>query len=372
MMKSKPDTPIMKPSGSRPEPNPSADRLSSERGMALVMVLGFVALFAVLASMVVASTRVTNITSKVNTDRSNARYAAESTLAYTMWMVVDERRKFSGTRILGRLPPPDQLEAPSWTADGAEHTPDISPGMSVSVKIYDAVRGLDISGRNPGDRLLRDLVGIRNTVNLSDEDLTEREEAIVHVADVLNDYVDADRLTRLNGMEDDGYMDIGLEHFPRNGYLRMSEEIYWIAKIEGLLPSGDGKNVHAVMPENTFRVITPPRMATAPNPKPSFFSSTPAMIQSAAKLTDEELEDVLKAREAWLTDSIPLAESIPALYSRVSGAMSIRESGIYTFDVRVRAHGSGGGRRIIATIDLRTMSAAGRPPILSWWHIRIE
>ena len=62
--------------------------------MALVIVLGSAALFAVLAAMMITSAQTSRIVTKVNTERSQMKYAAESALAYGQWMIMSDRRRF--------------------------------------------------------------------------------------------------------------------------------------------------------------------------------------------------------------------------------------------------------------------------------------
>ena len=57
----------------------------ANRGIALIIVLGMVFLYALFASMMVIAGRISTISERVHTRRTEAKYAAESATAMAMW-----------------------------------------------------------------------------------------------------------------------------------------------------------------------------------------------------------------------------------------------------------------------------------------------
>ena len=113
--------------------------LHDDNGLALIIVLGVVVLFSILASMLIFSTKIVGISSKVNTDRSRLKYTAESATALSQWLVMN----YNFNNNDADLGIDDDEER--WYADGQHHRLKMFEGLQASVKIYDVNRGWNIS-----------------------------------------------------------------------------------------------------------------------------------------------------------------------------------------------------------------------------------
>ncbi|MDP7396533.1 MAG: hypothetical protein QF541_06675, partial [Lentisphaeria bacterium] len=121
----------------------SRNRRCRDHGMALVIVLGSAALFAVLAAMMIASAQTSRIVTKVNTERSQMKYAAESALAYGQWMIMSDRRRFPNRRLGFRDIQREAVDTESWMGDGKPHDVWVTDGILAHVRVLDAARGWD-------------------------------------------------------------------------------------------------------------------------------------------------------------------------------------------------------------------------------------
>jgi hypothetical protein len=330
--------------------------------VALIVVLGFIALFAVVTTMMVTSSKTSQRNSKVLADRSEAKYAAESALAYSTWMLICDRRKFPSNRILGqqnlqRDPLVDDFDP--WMADGQLHSLAMENDVVAEVRIFDANSGMDVSVPNSGTRM-RQTTAART---LDDEELRETLDVFY---DALDDYLDTDSNRRLNGFEAEDYQaEFNLYGFPRNRPMRFREEAYWLPNVGFVAPKLDDSEM-TILPEDAFRLIPPGRMRFPT--KPSFFSSSAGMLQQIAQLDGEETQIALQARRAWHNEQIPIQEGLGDIYGKVAGRMSMVETGIYTIEVSAGRPDSETTRRIVHTLDLRTLRTIREPPFLMLWQ----
>ncbi len=330
-----------------------------EDGIALIVVLGMTALFTFVATMCIVAASTSRVTSKVDVLRQKGRYAAESSRAYLQWMIISDRAARPRNRNLGQpmLTEADEVQVNIWAADGKPYTLPLGQDVQIQFRILDANRGWNIAGRQPGERLRRDL-GL--TAPAEDEEASAAEYFI----DAIDDYVDADDLVRLHGMEKADYEARGLRGFPRNAPLLFAEEAYWLPNVDYLAPALQQAMVGRPVPEDLLRVI-PPQGASFPG-KPSFFSSSPEMIQSTVGLDMEELEKVLTARREWYELGIPIRDGLDDLYARISAQMSFAESGIYTLEI-VAAYANGEvSRRVLTTMDLARLPRGVKPTFTIW------
>lgn len=334
------------------------------KGIALLVVLGAIVLFASLTGMLVALTHATNVCSRVTSDRARGRQIAETALADALWFALSQqssgalregvrRRSFTSTE------PTD--EEPVWLPDGRPYSLKYG-NFTVEFRIFDANRGFDIAGVNPGVRL-------RQRFQSSVGPDTELDPELDSFFDVLDDYVDGDDLTRLLGLERRDYEHDGLERFPRNGVVKFREEAYWLGGIERLFGSMQPK-LGQPLPPDAIRII-PPVRARFPS-KPSFFSSSPEMIRVTAQLTPDELDQALSARDLYYRDQIPVQESLGGLYSKIGMRMSMGASTIYSIAVRVVNHSGDVGRESIATMDTRRLFSTEQPPYIIYWQHQVN
>jgi hypothetical protein len=338
-------------------------RRRRQRGIALIIVLGMVVLFFLVAGICLTAGKTARITGKVDTERNRARYAAESMLAYVQWMVIKDRAA-NPNRQLGLTtvsPDGETLEANPWAADGRPYELPIGDATTVQFRVYDANRGFVLSGARPS-RELRNKLGL-NTPADENAEYTDLDLFL----DALTDYIDSDDLVSLHGRESADYeREEDLELFPRNAPLTYIEEAYWLPHLEALLPElarlGDEP-----APEHLLRIIPPPGAGAFPA-KPSFFSSPPATILALTGITTDELALVLQARQAWYDQQLPIREGLGDLFTVINREFDFSESGFYTFDVVVRTSNGDISRRVTCTMELGRMPRGGTLPVFQLWR----
>jgi hypothetical protein len=321
-------------------------------GMALVVVLGAVSLFAVLAAMMITSSQTAKLITVVNIERSQMKYAAESALAYGQWMVMSDRRRFPNRRLGARDIQREAEDVESWMADGKSHFVWVTDDILAEVQVKDAAQGWDFSS----------LQAVRQTkttfMRTLDEHDDERREQLEIFFDILEDYLDPNDQQRLNGMEEAEYEGLGIYDFPRNDSLSLREEVYWLPHIETLIPGlGDG----ALPPQDLVRIVPPPNVRKFTG-KPALFSSSSEVIRTAANLDSLELSNVRACIQEWYANKTPLNECLdPQTYQKVSSAMSLQAMGVYTFHVKAGYENGDVTRSMVATIDLRKLPAKSLP-----------
>ncbi|MBT7162648.1 MAG: hypothetical protein HN849_26200 [Victivallales bacterium] len=304
--------------------------IDRQRGMALVAVLGVLAVAGVMIAHLAMLGAVIQRESVVASERSQLKYVAESAAGGAIWSYLVDRRLFTN-RSLGQVDVARETsELETWMLDGRRHGGD--EGTTVRVALTDAAAGIDLSGRDPGSDL-------RDRLDPDDE---EENEIVQDFLGVAADYADANDLQRpVNGKERDDYESEGWVNFPRNGPLQFREEAYWLA--------GWREALHG-----RVRIIPPRgiRVRRGRRQKPSFFSSSPTLIQRVLRLDDGTLATVLSARQAWRQGLTPLADSLDAdLLGRISASFTLSESGIATVEALAESHIAGISRRIRVTLN---------------------
>jgi len=278
-----------------------------QKGMAIVMVLGVLAVALLMVVHIMTVCEVVSKDALVSSTRSELRYQAESGADHAFWMHLTDRRLFP-SRKLGvddesRI---SNTDFEPWMADRRAHS------------LFDANCQAYI---NTIEKTVR--IDKPDTFKqyISPED-TDALETVNDFLDVLTDYTDTNSLTMLNGKESDDYAQEGLASMPRDDAMQFMQEIYWL----------DGW-MQAVNAEVT---IIPPagKSLSATTSKPSFFSASASEIQTILDITDGELETIMDARDKWMADSIPIADSLPAdLAANIMSNFNFSESNIAEFVV---------------------------------------
>ena len=335
----------------------SRNRRCRDHGMALVIVLGSAALFAVLAAMMITSAQTSRIVTKVNTERSQMKYAAESALAYGQWMIMSDRRRFPNRRLGFRDIQREAVDTESWMADGKRHDVWVTDGILAHVRVLDAARGWDFSTPKAARQTRQSF-----TATIGDDE--ERRDQLDAFFDVLEDYLDGNDEPRELGMERDEYSAFGLEEFPRNDRLSLREEIYWLPNIELLIPRRD--NEMEVLPQDLVRIV-PPRNVGNFTGKPNVFSSSEAVIRTAAGIDGDEMVQLQECIQSWYEVQTPLEECLYLeLFNKLNTRMSLRAFGVYTIEVRAGYNNGDITRRMVATLDLRNLP---KDHVLYWQKI---
>ena len=280
-------------------------RKRRERGVALVTVMALIASIGVLVASAVAISQYSAAETDTFASLQRSALEAESAANRTLCLLLADRAKNADRRLGAET----DGTAERFLADGTEHT--VTAGeRTVSVRIFDAVAGLDLAGRNPARQLT-------NPKLAKDE---PREELIAR----LEDYADSDDLAKPGGMESQHYRSAGVPVLPRNRPLQFREELLWLPGAGKLyLPSENG-----VL--DAIRLI-PPEKLRALTGRPNLYATPAAVIAERCTLTAEESEQLRNALELWRKKRLPLAESLPpSLAGKLEMNFSTRESGAYT------------------------------------------
>ncbi len=299
-----------------------------DRGMALLIVIGFLAVVTLMVSHVATVTMVGAREARILVLRREMRFAAESAAARAYWLFLCDRRTFPADHSNLMAEPAPRLlgeRVDSWRANGRVHKLE-NGSFSVEVVLRDADTGLDLSGTNP-------VADLRRMSQPNDE---EQMKALNRVYDELMDYVDADDFQRLYGRERDEYEADGLFLMPRNGPLQLREEALWLQDFRRhFLKDAAPDELRGL---RMIRVIPPPGQRFPKSVKPSLFSSDPLFIRQFLGLPDDQLLQILESRNKYVADGVSVADSLPPeLYSQLMSKFSVQESGVAIFEVTVFA-----------------------------------
>ncbi|MPM64081.1 hypothetical protein SDC9_110967 [bioreactor metagenome] len=281
-----------------------------ESGIALITVLALMATLGVLAASAVAISSYAAAETDTFTSLQRSILEAESVANRTLFLLLSDRAKYADRR----LGEPEVSAGPRFLADGTKHE-FIVNDRPVTVRIFDATSGVDISGRNPS-RQLSSLFPSK-----------ERNEALEVLNARLDDYADNDELVRDRGMEAPHYRAAGIPELPRNRPMQFREELFWIPGAAGLFPADPAGRSGAV------RLIAPEGLRPLSG-RASLYASAPEEIAARCLLTETETEQLKQAFEAWREGRKPLRETLPpGLLGKLEVNYSVRESGAYSIVV---------------------------------------
>jgi len=284
-------------------------RNERESGVALITVLALMTMLGVLAASAVAVSRYSASETDTFCSMQRSVLEAESVANRTLFLLLSDRAKHAD-RKLGESTPGEER----FLADGTKHEFTVND-RPVTVRIFDAVSGIDLSGRNPSARL---------TPYFSTK---ERNEALEILAARLADYTDADELVRNGGLESPHYQATGIPELPRNRPLQFREELFWIPGAADLFPADSSGRLRAI------RLVAPEGLR-ALSGRESLYASVPETIAARCLLTEAETEQLRQTFEAWRSERKPLAETLPpGLCGKLELQYSVRESGAYTIVV---------------------------------------
>ncbi|MDT8390545.1 MAG: hypothetical protein RRC34_08565 [Lentisphaeria bacterium] len=296
-----------------------------DRGSALVIVLGSIAVMALLVVHVTTWSEIVGKETKTDTTLSMLRYAAESAAERALWMHVADKRDY-GSRTLLTARGNSEETRERWLADGAPHRV-IVDGVRVDVAIKDAAAGFTIA-------TVQGVETMRQAFLAKETDFAAIQTVETFVNSWL-DYIDrgdADA-ARLNGMERPEYDRAGLTGLPRNGAPLFREELFWLPS-SAALAQLMGPEMSPTQFLDFFHPVSPGADTSRQRIKPAFFSSSPAMLRYLAGLDEQELMDVLADRSAHLAGSGDLFASVdPTLAARLKNLFSFVESGVITIEV---------------------------------------
>ena len=353
-------------------------KANEESGIALVVVLGVVSLFSVLVTMQIATSKVVAIISKVSVDRNKNKYAAESATAYTQWMLMN----YNFNNPTQDLPEEEEDQEEIWVADGKEHKLEMVDGITAKVAVFDVARGWDIN------QLKAQKSNLLSQYSLENDELRDQLDEFFAV---FEDYTDQDDLLRHPefGMEKDDYESLGYENFPRNGEMHFREEMYWLKKVEYLVPRLNDLELDTALPDSLFQVLEPKRSQetrTPRNPRQtstSFWSAPMHWLEAnvVGGFTEGERELILECRQEGFTDELTIQECLGfELFSKLRGirGLSFNPSGTAVFTIDVSTFSPNGEitRRLVTTMNLRNIPSlvgksdvGGVTPLVYWQKI---
>ena len=281
-------------------------------GFALISTLALLVVLSLLIASAVALTQY--LTAEVDTfDGINrSYYTAESAVNRAVVLLKQDRDKHSSRSLERNIGLTGDQER--FLADGRIHRLDIY-GQSVVVRIFDAMRGIDVSGNNPSRQL-----------SFAAAD-SGRKEQLAKLSNRLNDYVDADDLVRLDSLETAGYEGRSLFNLPRNRPLQFREELRWIPGFKKQYPvSDDGY-------WNCFRLIAPDKLRMLSG-RPNLYSTPLSVLLERCAISERDADVLKNSFEQWQTSGKELAQTLPpTLYAKLKSYFSTMESGVYTVQV---------------------------------------
>ena len=280
----------------------------NEHGIALITVLALLSTVSILVASAIAVSQYSAAETDTFSSLQRSALEAESAMNRVICLLLADRSR-NADRKLGNA---SETSEERFLADGTIHHVMVGE-RSVTIQIFDAIAGLDISGRNPS-RHLRDK-------RLEKDNL--REQFLAQLAD----YVDADDLTSPGGMEVPQYRAAGIPVLPRNRPLQFREELFWLPAAEKFYPPAENGILEAVR-------LIPPEKLRPLSGRPNLYSTPVAVIAEKCILTPEEEDMLRKAFLLWRTKKQPLQENLPAsVSSKLEVNFSSRESGVYSISI---------------------------------------
>ncbi len=293
-----------------------------ESGAALIAVLS---ILLVISLLVASSLTISQITSYISAETSNrvtSAYSAEGAGARILWLLMKDKEN-NPERELGAEKKEEEGEEGEerFLADGTKHSFTFND-MEVEVAIYDMASGTDVSGQNPAEKLKKTEEDFK--------DLEESYEDYQEFLDCLSDYIDSDPFVRLNGAEKNEYAEQKKPLLPRNRPLQFREELLWVQKATDFFkPDENGifSEVQIIPLKGMQKIVG----------KKSIFSVSKNELMKDCGMTPEEAASVIEAREKWEKDKELLSENLDEnIMEKLKGKYSFKESGFYTFIVRVK------------------------------------
>ena len=117
---------------------------------------------------------------------------------------------------------------------------------------------------------------------------TETLDLLDVLAARIADYYDEDDEIGIDGMEADDYEAENMSPLPRNSSNNvLREEFFYI------------KDFTALFPPDKFGRLSAVRLIRGPGGAPNFFTASPLQLKIYCNLEDEQIEEVIAARNIW-------------------------------------------------------------------------
>ena len=287
---------------------------TAESGSALVAALVLIFSASMLTMAVLAISQTATLDIRAHTQLQRSAYINEGVSNRIQWLLAADKHLFTGVA-------PGELDYTEYDhdrymPDGVEHEMDYY-GTTVAFRIYSANSGCFTSR-----------LDIDTTVTDAVEELTDK----------LQDYFDNNDELSISGMEVDDYDAEGMAPLPRNrtsGFWR--EELFYIKGLTDLFPA------------DKYGRLSGLRLPNAPSGNPNFFTATPLMLQIYCNLDEDQVSEVVAAREQWFKERIRIKDQIdPLLYTNLGG-LSWNDSGSYTVCIEAPKKEKRPSRRLVFT-----------------------
>ena len=300
---------------------------SSEQGAALVVVMLFLLLVALISGASVVLVRTVELSSRSVTGLNKFNLLAEGAANRVKWIIIHDKSK-NHPRSLGSkeaLDKSEELKLDRFLADGNIYTVNYY-GYVLDVQVNDAVSGVSLDGADPSEQL--DFMRVFFERDKSAGSSADRKERLEVFQRRLRDYVDNNKTAEIDGMEESDYISEKIPALPRNAPVQYRQEILWILGAEKLFhPDRNGLL-------SFFKIVTPDKLPLIKG-RQNFFSVSEEYMKTVCKLEHDELEAVNEAVKNWYKEGKPLEESLDlAVYSKIKAQLSFSESGFYSLRIR--------------------------------------
>ena len=309
-----------------------------EQGSALIAALCLIFMAGMLTASVLALSRIATFDVRAHIELQRSAYINEGVANRIQFLLAADRNVNPSSTQLGELDY-EEFEYDRYTADGIPHIIDYH-GTEVQVVIQDAAAGFNL-GSGSYRNTLRSIV---SALELDDSEISEKMETLT---ERITDYLDTnDDMSGDNGMEADDYEAENQAPLPRNGTLRYREELLFIPGLsEFFKPDKYGML-------SSVRLIAPYGLTdiSRNNSNPNFFTADRFMLKVQGRLEDEEVDEVIAARDEWLKEKTKLSEQLDGLLlNRLRSRFSFNESGYFTIRIESPEKSGRPSRRLIFT-----------------------
>ncbi len=314
---------------------PPVHRPNGEKGSALMAALCLIFIAGMLTGIVLTLSRIATFDVRAHVELQRSAYINEGTANRIQWLLAADQSVYPASGTLGEVDY-TEYEHDRYMADGVFHEIDYH-GTPVRVVITDAASGMNLSGTAYRTNLQR----ISTALQLEVQGIADQVAALIAK---ITDYIDSDDELSTDGMEAGDYEDAKMEPLPRNGAIRFREEFFYIPGFLDLFTPDKYGRLSGV------RLITPYGMTSIASAAPSFFTATELMLKIYGNLEDDEVAEVVKAREVWFKEKTKISEQLDELLvGRLKSGLSWSESGVYS--VRIEAPEKSGrpSRRLFFT-----------------------
>lgn len=314
-------------------------KLRGEKGVALIVVLSFLLLMAMIVSTVVVISQYSSRKVKIESDRIISGYLAEGAASRLQWLMMDDIKSHPDSNALKRFDSVmnDNSTARKYMANGS---PTVVPyyDAKVTVRIYDMASGLNISS-GQGANSLKQL----QQVYINTPDLYNEFKIFI---DRFTDYVGTGFGHSVNGMSKSDYNNMGLAPLPRNGPMQYRDEVLWIPSSEDFFtPDGNGQL-------SIFDIIAPDFYVNQVN----FFSASKLIIRALCNYSDQDAQYIVDGREKWFQNpNLSLYDFIEQKYMSVlRQKFSFQDSGSYTIVINASPSDGAFDRELIISLKIAT------------------